>query len=160
VRPDVSGPRPTLLEDPLVRVPRLVTRALAVALAAAVGVAGCGDAVSTVASPFSEFEVRVSNVGDVTLMDLAVYVSPTDSVRIAALPSGMASAYRPVSRTHENPIVRASVGGRVLVANPVEGFATGINRVLGPGRYTVAIAAVVGQTAGAQRVLDVRVRRD
>jgi hypothetical protein len=147
-----------MLEDLLVRVPRLVTYALAVA--APLVAAGCGDDVTTVASPFTQFEVRVSNVGDVALIDVAVYVSPSDSVRIASLPTGITSAYRPASRTHENPIVRASVGGRVLVANPVEGFATGFNRVLAPGRYTVAIAAVPGETAGAQRVLDVRVRRD
>ena len=42
-----------------------------------------------------DFQVRVSNVGDVDLRDVAVYVSESDSVRLATLPTGTTSTYRP-----------------------------------------------------------------
>ena len=126
-------------------------------LVAALVALGCGTTPSEPAAA-GEFQVRVSNVGDVELRDVAVYVSESDSVRLATLPTGTTSAYRSATETHENPLVRATVGGRELVAHPVEGFVPGWNRVLDPGRYTVTIAALSGEGGG--RVLDVRVRRD
>jgi hypothetical protein len=132
------------------RVPAIIAVIATVAL-------GCG---TTTPEPTGDgdFLVRVSNVGDVELRDVAVYVSESDSVRLAVLARGASSEYRPATETHENPLVRATVAGRELVAHPVEGFVPGWNRVLEPGRYTVTIAAVPGEGGG--RLLDVRVRRD
>ena len=129
---------------------------LASALAALVAL-GCGTTTSE-PTPVGDFQVRVSNVGDVELRDVAVYVSESDSVRLAVLARGATSDYRAAAETHENPFVRATVSGRELVAHPVEGFVPGWNRVLEPGRYTVTIAAVPGEGGG--QLLDVRVRRD
>ena len=130
---------------------------LAPALAALLAL-GCGTADGTAPPADGDFLVRVSNVGDVELRDVAVYVSESDSVRLTVLPRGSTSDYRAATETHENPLVRATAAGQALVAHPVEGFVPGWNRVLDPGRYTVTIAAVTGEGGG--RILDVRVRRD
>ena len=131
---------------------------LASALAALLALGCSADPTET--TPAGDFQVRVSNVGDVELRDVAVYVSESDSVRLALLPTGTTSAYRSATETHENPLVRVTVAGRELVAHPVEGFVPGWNRVLEPGRYTVTIAAVPTGGAIDGRFLDVRVRRD
>ncbi len=136
-----------------------VARRIAAALTTAVatGALACAPAAEE-PLPAGDYLVRVSNVGDVELRDVAVYVSESDSVRLPVLSTGTTSEDRSARETHENPLVRATAAGRALVAHPVEGFVPGWNRVLEPGRYTVTIAAVPGEGAG--RVLDVRVRRD
>ena len=54
----------------------------------------------------------LQNVGDVELRDVAVYVSESDSVRLAVLTRGATSDYRAAAEAHENPLVRATVDGR------------------------------------------------
>ena len=129
-------------------------RADQLTLAACSAGTGPADADERARLAGARYSARVVNDGAVELTDVVVHVSDRDSVRVARLAPGAATALAAMSVVHETPAVRAKVGGQLRALIPVEGFA-GFNPEREPGRYTIGVAAGAGD-----HELAVRMRRD
>lgn len=117
-----------------------VVAAGALLVVAACGKSGTGIDLRAAGGPAGDaYSVEIVNAGAVTLQALSIVTGEDQPpLEVAQLAAGQRTAPRRIGVLHENPVVRATVGGRRREFLPVEGF-TGFNPSLEPGRYVIRL---------------------